>query len=98
MTFSDLPTPAEASVHATEIMPGLRAGGKPVPTFRGHARISGGSALLRLPYRLSQKDVHHEPLRHRPEARTIPRHFRSRRVARLDQRRLATRLIRLRHN
>ncbi len=45
MILSDLPTPAEALVRTTKIMPGLRAGGKPVPIpdqvrdrlFRDHA-------------------------------------------------------------
>src|SRR5258708_186931 len=37
MILSDLPTPAEALAHTNRNMPGLRAGGKPVPTFRDHA-------------------------------------------------------------
>ena len=41
MIFSDLPTPAEALVHTTMIMPGLRAGGKPVPT-----RIKSGAGFF----------------------------------------------------
>jgi hypothetical protein len=34
MIFSDLPSPAEASSEMNEFVPGLRAGRKPVPTFR----------------------------------------------------------------
>src|SRR5258708_33195843 len=53
MILSDLPTPAEALVRTTKIMPGLRAGGKPVPIpdqvrdrlFRDHALC--GLGLLR---------------------------------------------------
>src|SRR5438270_3056294 len=37
MIFSDLPRPAEALLHTTEFLPGLRAGGKPLHTFRDHA-------------------------------------------------------------
>jgi hypothetical protein len=32
MILSDLPTPAEALIHAIRIIPRLRADGKPVPT------------------------------------------------------------------
>src|SRR5712671_2723761 len=42
MIFSDLPTPAEASVHTAGLCPGLRAGGKPVST-----RIKSGAGLFR---------------------------------------------------
>src|SRR5882757_11467497 len=38
MIFSDQPTPAEALVHASRILPRLRAGWKSVATFRDHAR------------------------------------------------------------
>jgi hypothetical protein len=37
MIFSDLPSPAEALNERTKEWTGLRAGGKPVPTFRDHA-------------------------------------------------------------
>ena len=47
MISSDLPPPAEAPIHTTGIVPGLRAGGKPVSTFRDHAlqhRVAIGAA------------------------------------------------------
>src|ERR1700687_5007880 len=47
MIFSDLPTPAEALVHMTGTMQRLRAGGKPVPTFREHALARTRSRLSR---------------------------------------------------